>query len=91
MSRDEMVIDVEVSAISRNHIRGEPGTGAGGVVENISQRTVPVVPKRGLAIRGLLDRITGGRGSPLFPKGTEVRDELTMVERFRSGDPFDEE
>lgn len=44
LSLDALVMDVELSAISRNMISGGSTAGTGGVVQNISQRTVVPVP-----------------------------------------------
>ena len=87
MSRDDMVIDVELYKISRNMISGGSASGAGGVVENISQRTVQVVPKRA-PLADLIAAFFGRRpASPLvFPPGTEpITGERLMAESFRPG------
>jgi hypothetical protein len=46
MNLDEMVMDIEIWRLSRNMIGGGAGEGAGGLVGNISQRTIQPVKKR---------------------------------------------
>jgi hypothetical protein len=61
MSLDEMVVDVALSKVTRN-------TGAG--LENTSQRTLLLVPKR-MPLRYMLSELFGRPQSPFtFPGGT---------------------
>ena len=88
-SLKDITIDVVVRRIARNMISGGPTPGAGGVVENISQRTIGLV-RRSVPVSGLLgevvDRMLSRERSRLFSPGQPPSSDLTTFERFEPDD-----
>ena len=91
MSRDYMTIDVSVSAISRSVVGGSGG-GSGGLVENISQRTINLVPNRVPIIVRFAERLGITMPSPLhFPPGTNpIKDDQTLNRSVRPDLPMED-
>ncbi|NIQ56563.1 MAG: hypothetical protein GWN71_25330 [Gammaproteobacteria bacterium] len=83
-SLDEILIDVRLLTIARN--------AAGGVVENIAERTLDLVPRRAPVawiIPELIDRFRDGHRSHLYAPGRRPTDELSFLEPIRPGDSGD--
>lgn len=90
MSRDDMTIDVSVSAISRSLVAGA-GDGSGGLVESISQRTVQLVPKHVPIIVRFGEWMGFTMPSPLhFPPGTNPILDQDLTAMFRPEPPADD-
>lgn len=93
-SLDEMTMDVRAVTIARNLISGGTDLGAGGVVQNMSERTIHLVPRRPpirFVVPEIIDRFRGLHRSHLFAPGRRPTDELEPVEPFRPGDLDGEE
>lgn len=89
-SLDDITIDVRAVSIARNVVSGTSASDAGGVVQNIAERTIPLVRRRPpilLVVPELIDRFREGHRSHLFAPGRRPTDELEPLEPFRLGEP----
>lgn len=88
-SLDDITIDVRLVSSARNIISGGSVSGAGGVVQNIAERTVQLVRRRPpivYIIPEFLDRMREDHRSHLFAPGRRPEDWLEPIEPFRPGD-----
>ena len=89
-SLDQITVDVSVSAISRNVVSGG-SNGGGGVVENISQRTISLIPKPIPLLEmipEIVDRLRGTNDrSRIYAPGQPPSDDLTVTEPLPPGAP----
>lgn len=93
-SLDDITIDVRTLSLAMNLVSGGSISGAGGVVQNMSDRTIHLVSRRPpirFFVPELVDRLRGDHRSHLFAPGRRPTGELELVEPFRPGDVEDAE